>query len=674
MSDGSNAPVSIETLQAINVAFAEAADGLRAALQSRQDDADRLTIELRQAKAELAMQRADGDAAAAAALERLHQAEQDTQALRRQLEQAEAALATAAEEKDGQRAALDTSAQEVARLCAERLAAEAARNRVETQLTALQSEYARQQERLRDSEAQCKLRDAQHGELGAELSMLREEEQKLRLALQEQARALMLATAAAAAEREAHTRQIGQIEQATGTLRRQTDARAAALRDELEHLRARLGATTAQLDELRKENQGLRETCTAQVMSERERAAHTAAESARHSEARRVEWMQMRAAWEQTLTHRAAELQKAQGRLRGAEERLRRLEWTADRLQTQVDEGRLRERGLLLQWQGLQAEAQALRRQPEAETVAEHVEASATTSPAPIPPPTPVLPEVVAPAAPPEAPKNTSAMTEPLPDIKHVNQLLALRDAAFVRAAYICLLGREPDPDGLSHFLDRVATYHDKVAVVIDLANSDEGRARGVRLAGLPELLAERRPRTGRVALWLQRLAIGLSGVRRIEAAVDSTAGELAARLGEFELRLSELAAQVAHTAEASRHEAAQLRERLDRDSAELGGTLVSCRDSLAGCEQALAALPGHMERRLSELLEAQQAAILLALPERIAPPAPPPPPPPPPPAAPSARALELDASQGATVLMKQLADALAASQEAAMLARPAPI
>lgn len=684
MSDERVGTIPAAALQAANAAFAEAAADLRAALQERQGEAARLAAELDRVKAELEAQQATAAVAAAAAQGQGRSLEHGMGELREQLARSASALAEANERREEQCAALDAAAREAARLHAELAALRAGRDEdaaaharaataLQVEVSALQEELlagtrrrsaleqelarlrAESQQRLLQLQEADTLRQGHERQLaeltGAVLS-LRAAEARLRQSAQRQQTALAAASAAAAAEREAHAAHAGRLEAEVNTLREQAEHQAATHRYEVEQLRVRLNAAAAQIDNLQTDNNDLREAHAAELQAERARAAHVATEAAQLGDARRREWTQLRGGWERAVAERESLLRATQAQLRGAEEHARWLGWTTERLQTRIEEGQARERRLLQQWQQLRTEAHTLRGQLEA--------AAAERAPSLEHPPTPATHA----AAPTDAPEEAPAMNDTLPDIQHVNQLLALRDARFVRAAYLSILGREPDAEGLAHHLARVRSDHDKVAVVNHLATSAEGLARPHQLAGLQELLAEQRPRDGRIARWLQRVAMGFSGVRRVEASLDAAAEDLSGRLDALEGRLEQLAAQLAQTAEATRQDTARLRELLERQTAGLGTSVAGCQASVAACEQQLAALPALFDARFEALMQAQHRALREALDEaRHKPPAPEPPP------APSAKGLQLDAAQGATAFLGQLASALASTQEAALLA-----
>ena len=67
---------------------------------------------------------------------------------------------------------------------------------------------------------------------------------------------------------------------------------------------------------------------------------------------------------------------------------------------------------------------------------------------------------------------------------------MALNGEAFVTLAYVTLLGRMPDPAGMSHFSTRLLDGHDKYDVLLQLRKSREGRSRLVPIAGLDEVMS----------------------------------------------------------------------------------------------------------------------------------------------------------------------------------------
>ncbi len=131
-----------------------------------------------------------------------------------------------------------------------------------------------------------------------------------------------------------------------------------------------------------------------------------------------------------------------------------------------------------------------------------------------------------------------------------VAELLALHDERFVRAAYLCVLGRQPDADGMRFYVERLRAGTARDEIVLELSNSAEARVRGSPdLAGIAALRA--RPVKKPPGLW-SRLARRLLGhaleplateLRVVENAVfrildDRTLADHTHRLSE---RLDEL-------------------------------------------------------------------------------------------------------------------------------------
>lgn len=78
----------------------------------------------------------------------------------------------------------------------------------------------------------------------------------------------------------------------------------------------------------------------------------------------------------------------------------------------------------------------------------------------------------------------------PTQQVGSVNELLDLEGTAFIKAAYLALLGREVDEEGGNSYARRLRDGWSKMSLVKGLALSDEGRAHGMKLAGLRKALA----------------------------------------------------------------------------------------------------------------------------------------------------------------------------------------
>ncbi|MGK9170949.1 methyltransferase domain-containing protein [Inquilinus limosus] len=114
------------------------------------------------------------------------------------------------------------------------------------------------------------------------------------------------------------------------------------------------------------------------------------------------------------------------------------------------------------------------------------------------------------------------------------------RHEGFIRSAYLKILGREPDPVGLAHYLKHLNHGRlDRVVVLRRLVNSEEARARGVRVRGLRWRMAwnkaARRPPLRSIVnfctgiRYLSRLPRIAREVRNFEALATLTAQQVAA-------------------------------------------------------------------------------------------------------------------------------------------------
>jgi hypothetical protein len=99
----------------------------------------------------------------------------------------------------------------------------------------------------------------------------------------------------------------------------------------------------------------------------------------------------------------------------------------------------------------------------------------------------------------------------PTQSVANVNELLELEGTAFIKAAYLALLGREVDEEGGNNYVRRLRDGWTKMSLVKGLALSDEGKAHGMKLAGLRKALAryakaQRRSWAG----WYTRSVLGV--------------------------------------------------------------------------------------------------------------------------------------------------------------------
>ncbi len=91
---------------------------------------------------------------------------------------------------------------------------------------------------------------------------------------------------------------------------------------------------------------------------------------------------------------------------------------------------------------------------------------------------------------------------------RSVTDLLSLERETFLVTAYIALLGRRPDADGLAQYLARMRDGMAKDEVILALAESEEGRRAALDIPGLSSLSKAVRARR--------------SGIRKVLASVGS--------------------------------------------------------------------------------------------------------------------------------------------------------
>lgn len=82
-----------------------------------------------------------------------------------------------------------------------------------------------------------------------------------------------------------------------------------------------------------------------------------------------------------------------------------------------------------------------------------------------------------------------------------VDQLLALRDEAFVQSAYLNVLGREPEEHSLRYYLARLRHGETRRSILIELALSPTGARQKSTLRGLERMIRHER--------WRRRLLVG---------------------------------------------------------------------------------------------------------------------------------------------------------------------
>lgn len=145
-----------------------------------------------------------------------------------------------------------------------------------------------------------------------------------------------------------------------------------------------------------------------------------------------------------------------------------------------------------------------------------------------------------------EAQINTSSplSTMNIPAVaKTLNELLALHDQRFVVCAYHTLLGRAPDPEGLSYYLSRLRLGFSQIQVLSQLRRSAEGKGHATKLPGLNEAIQinqrGRKPLIG----WMFRLLEGTEGNHATERKLRSIENQLFLLSDESNRRFNQMEA-----------------------------------------------------------------------------------------------------------------------------------
>ena len=154
-------------------------------------------------------------------------------------------------------------------------------------------------------------------------------------------------------------------------------------------------------------------------------------------------------------------------------------------------------------------------------------------------------------------------LATPFTSIDHVNQLLTLHGTRFVTAAYRTLLGREPDPHGSAQYLARLLRDGDRVAIVQDMAMSEEGLRHQHEVIGLKELIDCRTPSRN----WFSRF---LNKSRRLEQSTSRTEATLCFLGNEMHTRLTTLENLISQLGTSRSEQERRMLEEIDKMSERL--------------------------------------------------------------------------------------------------------
>jgi hypothetical protein len=78
----------------------------------------------------------------------------------------------------------------------------------------------------------------------------------------------------------------------------------------------------------------------------------------------------------------------------------------------------------------------------------------------------------------------------PVHAAQSLQDVMRLHGADFIRCAYLTFVQREPDEDGMDHYLGRLLDGAAKIRILADMYRSDEARRKDARLPGLERAIA----------------------------------------------------------------------------------------------------------------------------------------------------------------------------------------
>ncbi|QTX22072.1 FkbM family methyltransferase [Comamonas aquatica] len=143
------------------------------------------------------------------------------------------------------------------------------------------------------------------------------------------------------------------------------------------------------------------------------------------------------------------------------------------------------------------------------------------------------------------APVNMS-LTPALVAAATLDELLAQHDQSFIQCAYLTLLGREPDPEGLNYYLSRLRTGYSKIQILAQLSLSNEGKAYAPKFSGLDVAIARYQKSKSPLLGWLYRWINGLEGNHPNERKLRSIENQLFAFSHESKCRFNQLETAIA--------------------------------------------------------------------------------------------------------------------------------
>lgn len=167
-------------------------------------------------------------------------------------------------------------------------------------------------------------------------------------------------------------------------------------------------------------------------------------------------------------------------------------------------------------------------------------------------------------------------------------ELMSWHDVDFVRCAFVTILGRQPDPEGETHFADRIRSGQSKLKVLWDLRRSPEGAGHDPGISGLDHALKIAALRRNRWFGGIARIFYRGEGTSTVDQGIRQIQNALAVIHDEQVRQTSTLAT----VAERTKNVALQSSLILSRDNELLRGRTMSPDGSMNSSEET-AALAG---------------------------------------------------------------------------------
>ncbi|WP_341319326.1 FkbM family methyltransferase [Paraburkholderia sp. IMGN_8] len=129
----------------------------------------------------------------------------------------------------------------------------------------------------------------------------------------------------------------------------------------------------------------------------------------------------------------------------------------------------------------------------------------------------------------------TREFGHPMKTIKHIDQLLEMDGAEFLKATYKALLNRPTDSGGMAYYMGRLRAGHGKAKVIAQIAQSKEANFIQPKIPGLEELVATQARAKHWFRGWFSKQSSVLAQVYRLEYMLGQMEHRTEARLISIE-------------------------------------------------------------------------------------------------------------------------------------------